>query len=225
MHKIRAEITKGEAIRYISHLDYASALERAIRRANLPAAYSEGFNPHMKLSFASALAVGATSGAEYMDVEFTERVAADSFAERLSARLPGGIALARAKEIEGKSPSLMSLVDSASYELRFPGTEPNAVSAALEAFGRAERLTFTRVAPKAKKEIEVKQYVESPIEKSQDGQALVLRMKLRITPAGSVKPGEIVSILNDSFAAGLDENSMLIHRTGLFAAGKTPMEL
>ena len=68
MAKLRLEITKGEEIRYISHLDYASAIERAIIRAKLPAAYSEGFNPHMKLSFASALAVGVTSQAEYMEI-------------------------------------------------------------------------------------------------------------------------------------------------------------
>ena len=55
MFKYRAKITKGTEIRYISHLDYAGVMERAIRRAKLPAAYSEGFNPHLKLAFASAL--------------------------------------------------------------------------------------------------------------------------------------------------------------------------
>ena len=52
MIKYRLEITKGEPIRYISHLDFASLMQRAICRAHLPAAYSEGFNPHMKISFA-----------------------------------------------------------------------------------------------------------------------------------------------------------------------------
>ena len=54
MYKYRAEITKGEEVRYISHLDYAGVIQRAICRAHLPAAYSEGFNPHMKMAFASA---------------------------------------------------------------------------------------------------------------------------------------------------------------------------
>ena len=64
--------TKGEAIRYISHLDYADMIQRAICRAKLPAAYSEGFNPHLKIAFASALAVRVTSEAEYMDFDLTE---------------------------------------------------------------------------------------------------------------------------------------------------------
>ena len=59
MIKYRLEITKGEPIRYISHLDFASLMQRAICRAHLPAAYSEGFNPHMKISFASALSTSS----------------------------------------------------------------------------------------------------------------------------------------------------------------------
>lgn len=55
--KLRVEISKDEEIRYISHLDYG-AIEKALKRAEIPVAYSEGFNPHMKLAFASALAVG-----------------------------------------------------------------------------------------------------------------------------------------------------------------------
>ena len=68
----RARVTKDEPLRYISHLDYASLMQRAVRRAKIPAAYSEGFNPHMKLSFASALSVGVTSDAEYMDLELRD---------------------------------------------------------------------------------------------------------------------------------------------------------
>ena len=83
MFKYRAEITKGEEIRYISHLDYAGIIERAICRAHLPAAYSEGFNPHMKLAFASALAVGVTSDAEYMDFELTKPLCQPEVFDRL----------------------------------------------------------------------------------------------------------------------------------------------
>ena len=72
--KLRVEISKDEEIRYISHLDYAGAIEKALKRAEIPVAYSEGFNPHMKLAFASALAVGLTSATEYMEVELKEQI-------------------------------------------------------------------------------------------------------------------------------------------------------
>lgn len=61
--KLRLQITKESGIRFISHLEYLKTLEKAIRRARIPVAYSQGFNPHMKFSLASALSVGVTSRA------------------------------------------------------------------------------------------------------------------------------------------------------------------
>jgi radical SAM-linked protein len=60
--------TKEERVKYISHLDFLRLVQRAIRRADIPVAYSQGFNPHPRLSFASALAVGVTSEGEYLDI-------------------------------------------------------------------------------------------------------------------------------------------------------------
>ena len=99
MYKYRAEITKGEEIRYISHLDYAGVMERAIRRAKLPAAYSEGFNPHIKIAFASALSLGVISDAEYMDFELTKPLCQPEVFDRLSKALPLGVKLLRLKEV------------------------------------------------------------------------------------------------------------------------------
>ena len=90
--KFRLQVTKGEEIRHISHLDYSKAVERALRRAKLPVAYSEGFNPHMKMAFASALSVGVASEAEYFDVE----MAADLDA--------AAVAAARARLADRKQP-------------------------------------------------------------------------------------------------------------------------
>lgn len=71
MEKIRIALQKGEATKYVGHLDFGRAVERALRRAKLPVAYSIGFNPHMKLSFGPALGVGIASESEYIDVEMT----------------------------------------------------------------------------------------------------------------------------------------------------------
>ena len=104
MYKYRAEITKGEEIRYISHLDYAGVMERAIRRAKLPAAYSEGFNPHIKMAFASALSLGVVSEAEYMDFELTKPLCQPEVFEKLSQALPEGVKLLRLKPVREPKP-------------------------------------------------------------------------------------------------------------------------
>lgn len=130
MYKYRAEITKGEEIRYISHLDYAGAIERAIRRAKLPAAYSEGFNPHIKLAFASALSLGVVSEAEYMDFELTKPLCQPEVFEKLSGALPVGIRLLRLRAVREPKPcrgkkhkALMAEVEEAEYEILLPLTK------------------------------------------------------------------------------------------------------
>ena len=65
----RIKFSKGEEVKYISHLDLQRAFQRALRRAEIDIAYSKGFNPHPKVSFATALSVGMTSDGEYVDVE------------------------------------------------------------------------------------------------------------------------------------------------------------
>ena len=71
-------LNKGEKLRFLSHLDYAQAVERMIRRAEIKMAYSEGFNPHMKISFSSALALGVTAAAEYIDMDVLEEDSLES---------------------------------------------------------------------------------------------------------------------------------------------------
>lgn len=226
MYKIRAEITKGEEICYISHLDYASALERAIRRAKLPAAYSEGFNPHMKISFASALAVGVTSAAEYMDIEFKTPLPVEEFCEKLAPELPPGISLLRAKEIIGKQTALMAAVDLAVYEVKIPFSGAFAeVEQAVRAYNQAESVEYMRVSPKGRKTVEIKQYMEKPIVVKCENAMLLFDIHVKITPQGSIKPGEILKTLTLQFALPVDEAEAFIHRSGLYAFGRTPMDL
>lgn len=137
MTKLRFEITKGEEIRYISHLDYASAIERSIIRAKLTAAYSEGFNPHMKISFASALAVGVTSEAEYLELELKDDVDITETVKKLVATLPPGIVVKKAKQVLGKTQALMAIVNLATYDIVVPylaGMEFNGVQESVTAF-------------------------------------------------------------------------------------------
>jgi len=219
MAKLRFEITKGEEIRYISHLDYASAIERAIIRAKLPAAYSEGFNPHMKISFASALAVGVTSQAEYMDLDLKEEVELISVVKIMATTLPPGISVKGAKYIPTSVPALMAIVNLATYEVIVPltpGTEFQDVEAGIARFNEAAELLYTRETPKGKKEVEVKQYMAQPITTLQQATAVKLMIDINITPNGSIKPGEILAILVSMFDVMVDRDSALIHRTGLY---------
>lgn len=219
MAKLRLEITKGEEIRYISHLDYASAMERAIIRAKLPAAYSEGFNPHMKISFASALAVGVTSQAEYMDLELKEEVDISQGVKELMATLPLGIIVKGARYVPANVPALMAIVNLATYDVIVPLIDNyGAIEEGIKHFNEAQEVLYTRHTPKGKKEIEVKQYMAKPIVAIWQDTVVKLAMDIKITPNGSIKPGEILAVLVAMFGCNVDRDKALIHRTGLYVA-------
>jgi len=217
----RARITKDEPLRYISHLDYASLMQRAIRRAKLPAAYSEGFNPHMKISFASALAVGVTSDSEYMDLELSESLPENTVKERLRPMLPHGVRLLNLKISDRKPKALMAVTDGASYEVTVPleGT-PDEIQPALDAFNAAETCMYLRKTPKKTREIEVRQYMSGGVGwEKLAGDSLRLSMAIRITPGGSIKPQEVLSLLCQKYHLPVRADEALVHRSALLSGG------
>ncbi|HUW63839.1 MAG TPA: TIGR03936 family radical SAM-associated protein [Spirochaetia bacterium] len=102
---------------YLSHLDLMRVMERSVRRAGLPLAYSEGFNPHPKMAFASPLPVGISGEEELADIELGEEVAPDMLREDLNRYLPEGLSVRKARPVEGGGRSLMAQVQKAHYRL------------------------------------------------------------------------------------------------------------
>lgn len=226
LFRYRARICKGEELRYLSHLDYATVFERAFLRAKLPVAYSEGFNPHIKVAFASALAVGVTSDTEYMDFALTRPLCQPEVFDRLGKQLPRGAELMELKEIHGRTASLMAEVDLACYRALVPyrGTA-EAAEAAVRAFNVASEILYTRVTPKKRRTKDVKQYMGKDLEMHLEEGCISIDMEVEITDSGSVKPGEILSLLKERFGLDIQENEADIRRTALLAGGRSLMEL
>jgi radical SAM family uncharacterized protein/radical SAM-linked protein len=119
-HRITFE-KSGDA-RFLSHRNTMDVLERAIRAAGLPARYSEGFNPHMKLSMGPALPLGLESLHEVFDVEGTARFAPDA-AEAISAKLPPGLSVSDVRPLDPQEPALSRAVKGARYAVRLDSAE------------------------------------------------------------------------------------------------------
>ena len=112
--------SKEERVKYISHLDLMRTLQRTLRRAEIPVAFSQGFNPHPRLAFASALAVGMTSEGEYIDILLEQDMEPREFCDRLNAVLPLGIRMLEGIKVSNKVPSLMSAIERADYLIEMP---------------------------------------------------------------------------------------------------------
>ena len=105
--------------RKVKYLSFDFQYTRAIRRADIPVAYSQGFNPHPRLSFASALAVGVTSEGEYLDIYLKDDMDPELLCNKMNEKLPSGIRFVEGRIVDEKLPSLMSLIERA--ETKLPG--------------------------------------------------------------------------------------------------------
>ena len=116
-HRVRLSFGSGEPVKYISHLDSMRLWEKALRRAGLPLAYTQGFHPQPRIQFAAPLAVGFTGESETLDLWLTKQVNPNEFAERVAAQLPRGVELQRAQEVDISEPSLPARVRGAVYSV------------------------------------------------------------------------------------------------------------
>ena len=96
MQRIKIKYTKGEEVKFISHRDLMRTFQRAIRRAEIPIAYSQGFNPHMKISWGNALKVGQASHNEYAELQLENFIKSEELLQRLNKQLPQGIEILEA---------------------------------------------------------------------------------------------------------------------------------
>lgn len=222
MLKIRMALKKNENMKYVGHLDFGRAIERALRRAKLPVAYSVGFNPHMKLSFGPALGVGVASDSEYVDAEMISAVDDVDFSKRLSEQLPTGLVLINAQSVNSNA-SLAAELNLAAYCVQV-GADPSpenvaAAAKALESFEQTETVTYVRRSPKGVKTIDLKAYLTGKSSIKSGSDCLDVFFGLRMKSTGAVKPQELMKVLVEQF--GFPTGNMRYRRIELKAETST----
>ena len=120
--RARITFTKQGALRYTGHLDLHRLWERAMRRADLPLSYSQGFHPQPKISLAAALPLGFSSSGEVLDVRFNDEIPPEEIASRLKDNLPADIQITNVIKVDEREPALQTQVLSAMYDVHL--TEP-----------------------------------------------------------------------------------------------------
>ncbi|MBA7600545.1 hypothetical protein ES703_07601 [subsurface metagenome] len=117
MQRLRIRFSRGQEVKFISHLDITRLWHRALIRAGISLAYSEGFNPHPRMSLAAPLAVGVTSEAELMDITLTRFGSPHFFTTAVSRQLPPGIEILQVYPVAPTLPSLQAQVRYAEYKV------------------------------------------------------------------------------------------------------------
>jgi len=232
MKKLRLALNKGPELRFLSHLDYAQAVERMILRAGIKTAYSEGFNPHMKISFSSALALGITASAEYLDVDILEDDATvEDIIERLNKMAPRGLEVKAGKEIIGPVKKMMAICNYAIYNVTGPineRAENTDWEALLKPFNEATTISYEKVTPKKTRIIDIKHFVKEPLTATVNDGMVTITMGIGIYPEGTMKPGELWQFGIDTYGWPLSEDYE-IHREAILVETEngryTPLEI
>lgn len=216
VQRIRMTFTKEGTARYISHLDLARAVERALNRAELPVAYTQGFNRRPRLSLAAALPLGYTSRAEIADVWLTEAVDPQRFLARLAFSMPPGIAVSAAAEVELAAPSIQKLLVDSSYEVEFlEPIDEEALRADVAAVLAASSLVRERSRHKGDKPqwVDLRPLIiELEVMSIQEGDVRLL-MRLMQTASQTGRPDDVL------MALGIDPLDARVQRLALgFAA-------
>jgi radical SAM-linked protein len=190
--KLRVRFSKLGKVRFTSHRDVARVWERALRKAAVPVAYSEGFSPHPRLSFGLALPTGYESLGEYLDVEIAGEIDPTTFPARLDPCLPVGFHVQAAAEVAPGTPSLQQAVVSCTWRIEVGGTSPAELAGHVERLLAADTLVVTR---ERKGQPVTDDLRPAILGLEGDGTAVVA--ELATQPRG-VRPSELVALLGEA---------------------------
>jgi len=201
--RMRLRYTKLGRVRFISHRDVARAWERALRRCELPIAYTEGFAPRPKLSFGLALSTGYESLGEYLDVAFHRDagpVDVDRLPPLLSPELPAGMDVQAAHVLPPGADSLQQAVASCTWHIEIGAVRPPAVADALAGALAATALPLTRERKGRVVTDDVRPAMLDARVLGPCGSGTLIEVDLATQPR-SLRPAEVIAALDDAWAA------------------------
>lgn len=210
MQRLRIRFSRGEEIKFISHLDIIRLWERALRRAQIVLAYSAGFSPHPRISLAAPLAVGVTSEAELMDVFVARWVSPHWFASAVGRQAPPGIGILGVYPVALTMPSLQSLVRQAEYQVEVAKEKgPEDIASAIARSLSAEHLPWHHRRDTGQRHYDLRALIDDLwlIDWREPG--VTIGMRLRCDSGGSGRPEQV------AFALGFSHYPRSIHRTRL----------
>lgn len=143
VQRLRLRYAKRGRLRFASHRDFQRSFERALRRADVPMAYSAGFSPHPRISYAGAAPTGAASEAEYLEIAVTARCDPDGLRAAVDAALPPGLDVIEV--VEARTPGLADRLQASLWTVELPGVDPAAAATALTAFLSAPEVPVQRL--------------------------------------------------------------------------------
>lgn len=220
--KARIKFEKTGVMKYVGHLDTMRFFQKAMRRAQIPIKYSEGFNPHQIMSFASPLGVGVTSGGEYMDIELKEVIDPGQAMDALNGAMVEGVRILDFFYLPKDSENAMSSVKAAAYRLSYKHPEQCPFSLReMEVFLRdfytnPAEIMIVKKTKKGERELDLKPLIYRFEVKSDADGALYYELFVSTGSVDNIKPELVLFHFHQFLGLPADEIDMFIHREDLY---------
>lgn len=220
MKRLFLSITKGEEIRFLGHLDFLRTLERAIQRAALPVAFSEGFNPHMRFALDAALGVGVAADPIWLELRLSDDTfPASKVEECLAPQLLPGISIHGVMDADMSWPKLINWFTEDCYEAEGPTCgimSEAALQEEIQRFNSLESFIYERVTPKKTRQMDVIPMLTAPLSMRIEGDRAYLQFSLVRSTSGTVQPKDLWKIMAESFHVPVTPGEFVVKRTGVY---------
>ncbi|SDK57804.1 TIGR03936 family radical SAM-associated protein [Natronincola ferrireducens] len=241
MHRIRSRFYKKGDMVFISHLDLIRLFERAFRRANIAISYTQGYNPHPIMSFATALAIGVASEGEYIDIEITEPMDLEDFANKLNKVLPEGLRIIKSQYIPKNADSLMSIIKYSIYSVKVifsNQTTEEVLKEELKGFLNLEEIidikekkrknNYKKSNKSQVQRINIRDYIHDIEVIEVKENIAIIKMILATGSTGNLKPETVINKLDEMTKLDINKDKVRIHRHDLLTkinpAHLTPLD-
>jgi radical SAM-linked protein len=210
MQRLRIRFSRGEEIKFISHLDIMRLWQRVIHRAGISLAYTEGFSPHPRISLAAPLPVGVTSQAELVDIFCNKWVSPHFFTTAVSQQLPPGIQILQVYPVALTLPSLQSQVSYAEYEVEIETEKGKPdIESALTSLLAVKHLPWHHERDTGTRNYDLRALIDDLWLIDWQGGYCTIGMRLRCDSGGSGRPEQV------AIALGFTQYPYSIHRNKL----------
>lgn len=193
VQKLRLRYAKRGRLRFASHRDLARTLERALRRARVPMAFSAGFSPHPKISYIGAAPTGAASEAEYVEIGLAVACDPEAVRAALDASLPDEVAILECVEAAEGTGSLADRIDTSVWRVELPGVDPAELESAVAEFLARDVVTVAKRTKNGLKDVDARASVASASAGEEAGCAILHMVVRQLTPA--VRPDDVLAAL------------------------------
>lgn len=215
---LRFRFSRGEGLKYIAHLDVLRLFERAIKRAGLPVAYTQGFNPRPKIVFGLPMSTGLTSDSEYADIEFSRDIDPYTFTETLNKCLPDGIRIDKAVARMSKN-NIMNQITAARYEIAFETTQPvdcSEVDNLIHSFLSKEEIIVSKKTKKGFRPVNIRPLIYSLSAYGKKTGTYVMEAFLSAGKDNNLRADLLLEAFSQEF--GIESRAVSIHRKALYAS-------